>query len=106
MIDCALGIVAGLMLVLAVWDAGYFYRGRHRGVYVEKPRWAWSPAYSVVLNGLITPNEGREVAALPPGAFWVPIWEDDHGAVGRCGDSCFDRTDPVPIRLDVEAGAS
>lgn len=86
-------LAAGLFILLAVWDAGYFYVGRHRGEYVEKPEWRF-PFFGSYYY-VITPINASETVTVS----WVPATKDeDHGRFGEFGDCVFDRADPLPLR--------
>lgn len=34
-----LPVVTAVMVLLALWESRYFYRGKHRGVFVKSPDW-------------------------------------------------------------------
>jgi hypothetical protein len=54
------GLLFVVVLGLALWDFGYFYRGRHRGEYVDPIQKRVHDVWG------ITPNEARAILGLNP----------------------------------------
>lgn len=109
--DVCLWSAVALFLVLAVVDAGYLYRGRHRGLYVEQREWRPQPdpyfmwEASITLPGEFDPHQTAVLTLTPPGGLASfpllieppPTPEEPNGRAGEWGDSAFDLADSAGL---------
>lgn len=114
--DVLIAASSALVLIIAAAEVGYFYKGRHRGEYVEKPGWKRS-GWAVGPDGHFT-WMGKVTITGPPGpepniilmlaqpGGWAPCYtlpypEENHG---RWGDSDIDRVDSATLCTAVARG--
>ena len=115
--DVCVWAAISVMIPLAIADAGYFYRGRHRGEYVEKPEWRQQTKPWLIWEGHIRIPDAPDVSPVavftpepPEGLFPVPYPtgtildglisfepREDNGRVGEWGDSAFDLADSAGL---------
>lgn len=77
-------LLVTLVVYLALWDAGYLYRGRHRGVY-PYPWW-----------GLIKDVKSDTHKVSFTGTVMIRDYIPD--GYGRFGDLDIDQADSAPLR--------
>jgi hypothetical protein len=101
-----------LVVGVVLWDAGYFRRGRHRGVHDDSPHKIREALAKGIQLGIMTPNDARAIYGLPEQFTWTGstttanpslhdlFWEDH----GRWGDVSVDLADYSPVRGVVAGG--
>lgn len=114
-----LAFLAVIMVFFALLDAGYFYRGQHRGVYPYKLPWprglgklhdkpCEDPSHDSVGTAYITITPSTlggqwgawSIPALQPGCILNKREVEamgGHGRIGEWGDSIIDRADTEPL---------
>jgi hypothetical protein len=110
--EVCLWSAVALFLLLAIVDAGYLYRGRHRGLYVEQREWLPQPDPYFTREASITLPKGFDpqtavITLTPPGGLesfpliglptYTQISEDSNGRAGEWGDSAFDIADSADL---------
>ncbi|WP_133259188.1 hypothetical protein [Mycobacterium colombiense] len=109
-----IALVALFFFVLAAWVAGYFYKGRHRGEYVEKPEWRqrWQfvnvdpEPWHVTIFGNVLIRECKPVEIKPDTTHLdITVLGGGGGSYGRFGDSDIDLADTAPLWPFLEAGS-
>ncbi|BCP41483.1 hypothetical protein MINTMi27_15760 [Mycobacterium intracellulare] len=81
-------------VALAVWDAGYLHKGRHRGKYVEKPEWLPQPEEFFLWGGHVKIVDFIDAPSMAQVTITPIVNEGDHG---RFGDLDIDRADAPPL---------
>jgi len=92
LVDYGWLVIVAIMLMLSVANAGHFYRGRHRGGYVEKPAWGrWGDPLNEIE---VEPGRAKVVGSVLIRDYRLP---ENHG---RFGDLDIDCADATPRIMD------